>query len=270
MLPVGFEPTDEWARNNYGIGLAEWYQRNPGAKQLVESSMDPAGQAIQDAIFKLDEQYFSKIKDFNEKNPFKYDEVLAQEITKAGTRLDPYYKQLLSDYTRGIELSKSRSFEDRNRTLATINADIESYSSDTKKNLDDALEKTRQGFADIGNYFSGAQAKAVAKTGLDSGDTMQKYMTGKQEAKDTANLSYTRNIQDSDLKQKMFERQVGSYDATGKFIRGAESEAEVRSQAIPEVAARQAERQFALGQAAGPPPGANPNEYYLNLYSGLQ
>ena len=38
MLPTGFEPTDEWARNNYGIGLADYYKRNPGVQSAYENS----------------------------------------------------------------------------------------------------------------------------------------------------------------------------------------------------------------------------------------
>lgn len=38
MLPTGFEPTDEWSRRNYGIGLAEYYQKNPGVQNAYENS----------------------------------------------------------------------------------------------------------------------------------------------------------------------------------------------------------------------------------------
>lgn len=147
MLPLGFEPTDEWARNNYGIGLAEWYKNNPGAEQAYKSyqrSLDPTGQYIQDTINKLDDKYFAKIKEFNTNNPFVYDDVLKQEITKAGTRLDPYYMQQLNDYTRGIELTKTRSLEDRDRTIGNLTKDISQYTEETKNNLMDALEKSRQ------------------------------------------------------------------------------------------------------------------------------
>lgn len=274
MLPLGFEPTDEWARNNYGIGLAEWYKQHPGAEQAYKSyqqSLDPTGQYLQDTINKLDDQYFSKIEEFNAQNPFVYDDVLKSEITKAGARLDPYYMQQLNDYTRGIDLQKTRSLEDRDRTLSTLQKDISNYTEETKNNLMDALEKSRQGYADVGNYFSGAQAKNTAKTGIAANDALNNYVQGKQESMDTARLTDTRNQQDASLKQSLFERSVGHYDpVTGAFVRGADSEAQVRSQAIPEVGAQQARRTFALNQYAGPPPGANQNEFYLNLYSGLQ
>lgn len=243
----------------------------PGSTPNSSMPLDASGQAIQDAMFKLDDAYFSKIKDFNKNNPFVYDDVLKQEITKAGTRLDPYYMQQLNDYTRGIDLQKSRSAEDMRKTLSTLTADMESYSKESKQALDTALEKSRQGFADVGNYFSGAMAKETAKTGLDSNQQLSEYTRGKEDSMDASRLTNERNLQDYGLKQKLFERSVGSFDpATGQFKRGADSEAQVRSQAISEIGPRQQQRAFDLGAYAGPPPGVNQNEYMLNLYSGLQ
>ena len=243
----------------------------PGSSPLSSTPLDATGQYIQDTIGKLDDKYFAKIKEFNTNNPFVYDDVLKQEITKAGTRLDPYYKQTLDDYTRGIDLQKSRSLEDRNKTLSNLNADLSTYKEETKNNLMDALEKSRQGYADVGNYFSGAQAKSTARQGIDSADALDKYTRGKEDSMATADLTNTRNQQDSTLKQSLFERGVGKYDpVTGEFKRGSDSESEVRSQAIGEVGVRQQQRAFELGAYAGPPPGSNENQYYLNLYSGLQ
>lgn len=271
MLPVGFEPTDEWAKGHLGMSLAEFYKQNPGAQQMVQSgALDPTGQYIQNTVQKLDEQYFGKIKEYDKNNPFIYDDVLKQEIAKAGTRLDPYYIQTLNDYTRGIDLTKSRSTEDLRKTLANLTSDISSYTETTKNNLADALEKSRQGYADVGLYFSGNEARNVAKTGLDTNNTLNEYTRGKQTSMDTATTSDQRAQQDANLKLGQFQRDIGHFDAaTGKFVRGAQSEAEVRSQALPEVNARQQERQFGLGQYAGPPPGADPNMFYLNLYSGF-
>lgn len=243
----------------------------PGSTPTSSTLLDASGQAIQDAIFKLDEKYFAKVKEYNEKNPFVYDDVLKAEIDKAGTRLDPYYKQQLDDYTRGIKLQSQRSVEDMRTTLSNLTADLESYSKENRLALDDALERSRQGFADVGNYFSGAQARATAKAGLEANDQLTDYTRGKEQSMDQARLTNTRNLEDYGLKQKMFERSVGSYDPiTGQFKRGADSEAQVRSQAIGEIPAQQAKRNFALQQYVGPAPGVNPNEFYLQTYSGLQ
>lgn len=242
----------------------------PGSTPTSSVPLDATGQYLADTIGKLDEKYFAKIKEFNTNNPFVYDDVLKQEITKAGTRLDPYYKQQLDDYTRGIDLQKTRSLEDRNKTLSNLNADLDSYKEETKNNLMDALEKSRQGYADVGNYFSGAQAKNTAKVGITADDALDKYTRGKKESMDTATLTDQRNVEDANLKQSLFERSVGKYDpTTGAFNRGADSEAQVRGQAIGEVGVRQQQRQFELGAYAGPPPGADQNAYYLDLYSGL-
>lgn len=262
----GLNPYLEERFNNMmkAAGLA------PGSSPLNSVPLDATGQYLQDTINKLDDKYFSKIKEFNTNNPFVYDDVLKQEVTKAGTRLDPYYKQQLDDYTRGIDLQKTRSLEDRNKTIGNLNKDVADYTEETKNNLMDALEKSRQGYADVGNYFSGAQQKTTAKVGLDSNNAIDKYTQSKEDSIQNAELNDTRTQQDASLKQSLFERSVGKYNPDGTFTRGADSEAQVRSQAIPEVGVRQQQRQFELGAYAGPPPGSNENQYYLNLYSGLQ
>lgn len=270
-----------WKIQNEGGGLNPYQKTQyeqmlqqaglaPGSSPSNSMPLDATGQYLADTIGKLDEKYFAKIKDFNTANPFVYDEILQQEITKAGTRLDPYYKQSLDDYTKGINLQKTRSLEDRDKTLSTLNADLSTYKEETQNNLMDALEKSRQGYADVGNYFSGAQAKNTAKVGLASDDALDKYTRGKEESMQSAELTDKRTQEDANLKQGLFERQVGKYNPDGTFSRGAESEAQVRSQAIGEVGIRQQQRQFELGAYAGPPPGSNENQYYLNLYSGLQ
>lgn len=37
-LPAGFQPTDEYAKSNLGMSLADYYQRNPGAQQAWNTS----------------------------------------------------------------------------------------------------------------------------------------------------------------------------------------------------------------------------------------
>lgn len=243
----------------------------PGSSPTSSIPLDATGQYLTNTVGKLDEAYFKKIKDFDAENPFVYDDVLKGEIAKAGTRLDPYYIQTLNDYTRGIDLTKSRSLEDQKKTLASLNADLSSYTEANKRSLSDALDKSRQGYADVGNYFSGAQEKNTAKVGLASENALDEYTRGKEQAINTAETTNNRNVEDANLKQSLFQRDIGSYDPiSGQFKRGVQSEAEVRSQAIQAVGVDQQKRNFDLGAYAGPPPGADQNAYYLNLYSGLQ
>lgn len=227
--------------------------------------------AILDAQSEVNQKYFAKVKEFDEKNPFKYDKVLADEIAKTGERLDPYYKQTLNDYLRGIKTKTERSIEDERRTLSDISLDIDAYSRDTKQNLEDALSKSREGYADVGMYFSGNQLKNTAKTGLESNENMSDYTRTQDNRVRDIKLSGSR-LRDEDLpyEQSLFQRDVGQYGANGEFSRGARSEAEVRLQALPEVGRRQQQREFELRQYAGPPPGVTPGQYYLDTYSLLR
>lgn len=250
------------------------WKGNPGGDWYPESGggggFDPAGQSIMDAINKQNEAFIAKIKEFDTKNPFVYDQILADEVKKVGQRLDPYYKQTLDDFLTSVERKRTRSLEDERSTLSEISQDIGDYTKENKMVLEDALDKSREGYADAGLYNSGARMRAEGRLGQGAQDQLKNYTQGQDRRAADVRLSTGRTMEDLGEEQRLFQREVGSYSPTGQFTRGARSEAEARSQAMSEIPALQQQRQFALRQYAGAPAGVDAAQYNLETYNLLR
>src|SRR3990167_5401673 len=232
--------------------------------------LDPSSQLIFDTINKQNEQFIAKLKDFDVKNPFVYDVILGEEIKKVGQRLDPYYKQSLDDYLTAVNRKRTRSVEDERRTLQEISQDVQDYTKEHKLALEDALDKSREGYADAGLFSSGSRMRAEGKIGEVGQDTLADYQRGQERRTGDIQRLTQRELQDYQTEQSLFQRDVGSYGAGGEFTRGARSEAETKLQAIPEVQRRQRERDFARAQYAGPPAASDQAQYLLNTYNLLR
>ena len=245
------------------------------AKSFLQGTFtgDPATDAIIAAQGEANQKFSAKIKEFDAKNPFVFDKILQEEVQKVGTRLDPYYKQTLDDFLKGIQTRTSRSLEDERRTLTDISQDVDAYKKETQINLEDALSRSREGYADVGQYFSGQQLRTTAKVGLESGQQEQEYLRGQGQRTEEAGLTRGRDIQDIGEGQRTFQRDVGQYNPEGVFARGARSEAEVRSFSYPEVERRRSQREFEMRQYVSPAvagTGINPALFDIESYSLLR
>lgn len=105
-------------------------------------------------------------KDYNKSNPFNYDQVLAENTTKAKEQLDPYYNETLSNYLLGVTRKVANSASDTRDLLGELTASTDSFGRDTQLKLTDTLNKAGQGYADAGLFDSGARlnTEGLAKT----------------------------------------------------------------------------------------------------------
>lgn len=230
------------------------------ADSTISSSINTYGLTL--------DEYNKRYKEFDTKNPFSFDDMLAKETAKVGERLDPYYKQTLNDYLTGINLKKSRTLEDQRTLLTNLNADVESYQAKDKQALLDTLDRTRQGYADAGTYFSGARARAEGSTIASNQKSMADYLRGTETQKNTINQTANRGLQDINLEQSQTQRDIGTFDANGNYIRGATPAYEVKSQALSAANQDQALWQYQKNQYLGAPPGAD-YSLYANENSNL-
>ena len=233
-------------------------------------SGDASYNTILASINKQNEAFIAKLKEFDTKNPFVYDLILAEEMKKVGQRLDPYYKQTLDDFLTSINRKRTRSLEDERKTLGEISQDIGDYTKENKQSLEDALDKSREGYADAGLFSSGTRMRAEGRLGYESQNLLEDYTRGQERRMGDISLTTGRTMEDLREQQSLFQRDVGQYDPNNVFTRGARSEAETRLQAIPEVQRRQAQRDFERAQYAGIPAGVNSAEYLLNTYNLLR
>lgn len=251
------------------------WKGNPGGDWYPESggggSGDQSYLTILNSVNKQNEQWVAKIKEFDTKSPFVYDQILADEVKKVGQRLDPYYKQTLDDFLTSITRQRTRSFEDERTVLGQISQDIGDYTKENQTQLQDALDRSRQGYADAGLYSSGQRMRSEGQLGATSENNLADYMKGQERRISDTQLSTKRNIEDYGTQQQQFQRDVGHYDpTTGQFVRGARSEAEVRTQAMGEIQPLQQQREFQMRQYAGVPAGVDASQYWLDTYNLLR
>lgn len=245
-----------------GVWDDNYYAQTHGAaNSLISSAVDTYAQ--------LADAYNTKSKQFDAANPFNFDDVLAKETASAKHRLDPYYAQTLSDYLTGINLKKTRSLEDQRTLLGNLNADTNSYEGKDKIALADTLERTRQGFADAGTYFSGARLRAEGQTVGNDQRNLTDYLRGQDAQANQINTNTQRTQQDLALEQKQQQRDLGSFDANGNYQEGATPAATVQSQSLN--AANQDQNLYNYHKQAflGTPPGVNYSDYSANNASIL-
>lgn len=206
----------------------------------------------------LAEEYKKRYNEYDSKNPFNFDKVLEEESTKAGERLDPYYKQTLSDYLSGVNRKKQRSLEDERTLLTNLSEDIDTYQGNERVALEDTLERTRQGYADAGNYFSGARLRAEGQAMGESEKGLGTYLKGQERRQEEIQTTATRGREDLAEEQRQRQRDLGYFDPlTGDFKRGVEPTYQIKAQAYPEAQRREQLRQYEKNQFLGAPPGVN-------------
>src|SRR3990167_8424594 len=138
-----------------------------------------------------------KITEYTSKNPFKLDEILAEKRKQAGEQLDPYYNETLGDYLTGIQRKISRSTQDTQDLLGELRATSDSFTGTTKLRLDEALNKSAQGFAEAGLFESGQRFR-------------QEGLFPKQ-----TQTGQARNLEDIALGKKMDVRNIERERQTG-------------------------------------------------------
>lgn len=146
------------------------------------------------------------VKPYDEVNPFFFDEQLARAASTA--EYEPYYKEMLTDYTTKVEQTKTRSEQDFQRTLEQLNAGKEYYMGTQRRLLDKALTNVNEGYAGRGLFFSGAKTKDIGELNTEYQAETKNYMTNFDYSKTGAQLAKERALQDVNLEQKNYTRDV--------------------------------------------------------------
>ena len=220
------------------------------AQSLIQTSIDAYG--------KKADEYASKSKEFDEKNPWSFDKVLAEEQAKAGQRLDPYYNQTLSDYLQGVNIRRTRGAEDERRLLSELTTDTDKVQGEQKIQLDAALERSREGFADAGLYGSGKQIRETGNIETLGKQGEEEQLAGTKKREEDIKRTSARGLEDLSLDETMKRRDL---ERERKF--------QTEQASLSEVLRRQKQRDFEKGQFTGAYPGVNPTQYQNSLYGFL-
>lgn len=134
-------------------------------EQNTNIFLDNSKQSVIDATLKATDPLAEADKraaEFDKNNPFAFDEVLATE--SARERLDPYYQAELQDFTEGIQIRRRQSEQEERSVLNQLNVQTQNLLGDVKRQVTDALDATRKGFAGAGLFLSGQRLREEGKT----------------------------------------------------------------------------------------------------------
>jgi len=241
----------------------------PTASELAQATIE----ASMGATNALQAQQWSKMSEYdkayaeNHGGAFDFDKLLEEEYIKVQDRLDPYYKQTLNDYLTGYNAKKQRSLEDERTLLTSVQQDIDSYTEQEKIALAETMDKTRQGYADAGLYFSGARQRAEGLTVGTEQSSLADYLRGQGEKVQARKTTTQRGIEDLNLDKQKQEREYGTLNpttgnwetnpTTGKPMLGVQEEYNIRDQGLSEAQRQQGLYQYEKNLYGGTPPGVD-------------
>lgn len=255
-LPYAINPQTGIWDDNYFANVVE-----PQLKGLASTGnpvLDVINRSINEHERRFNE-YQQKYNEFETNNPFIFDKVLAEEKTKVGQRLDPYYTQTLNDYVQGVTTKRTRSLEDERTLLSELTLDADRATGRAKLQIQDALERSREGFADAGLYDSGKRLREEGKLAIEGEENLADLAQNTQRQTKRITQSRSRLFEDLDIEERQRKRDLEQ-----------EKQYNIESQALGEVGRRQSTREFERGQFTGPEPTANPQLWQSYLYSQLQ
>jgi len=168
-------------------------------------------------------------------------DVRDDELQQAKEQLDPFYNQTLSDYLEGVQSQRSRGLADQDRLISELNQDINTLNKDLKFDLQQSLEKAKQGASGAGLLSSGFGQRAEGLTEREGALRQEELGTKAQRRKETITTGTHRTLEDLQRQQNIVTRDLEAERKAQTNILG--------SQLTREEGVR---RGFELRQALGP------------------
>ena len=195
-------------------------------------------------------EFNRRATEFDEANPFIFDEILTEEKEKVSQRLDPHFNQTLTDFLQGIDRKRTRAQEDETLLVGELQADTDTFRGRNKRQLDRALNSSREGFADSGLFFSGRQLRETGNIEIEGEENLSDFLRGQGQREADIGRTGRRLGEDITTAERLGKRDVER-----------ERQAQTEAQALGEVQTRQKRRAFEKFQVTGAPPGADPLEF---------
>lgn len=222
------------------------YQAPQSAEEIIANSYQ-----------KLLDDYKTRSAEFDAKNPFVFDEILAQKRGEVSQRLDPYYNQTLDDFLRGINVRRTRSAEDERLLLAEISSDVDNYVGKNRELVESAVEASNQGFSDANLFFSGARLRGEGKVRVAGEERLEDYLRETERRGALIRKTGLRTREDLLEEERLRRRDIER-----------ERKAETEAEALRETNVAQLRRELERSQYLGPPfsSGTLPNlsSYFSN------
>lgn len=149
--------------------LDDWNARQ--AKKYGSSGENKSTSFVDELLNSINKQVKEETKfldSYVKNNPFAFDEALARESATA--EYDPYYTELLQDYTDNVELKRQSIQDDRQLQTELKTLDDASNSRAYAR----AVSNAEQGFAGSGLFFSGLKKRALGEQSVEYTDNTQR------------------------------------------------------------------------------------------------
>ena len=161
----------------------------PTAEDILSSQMN-----------KIKEQV-SYLKDLVGDNPFAFDESLARNM--ATEKFKPYYSELLKDYVDPLQTKIGRSQEDETTALTELTRQTGVGSTTIKRQVDAAVDASREGLAGANLLQSGIGMRGVAGQEIEGADRLKDFTDNQTYKENTLKTAASRDRVDT---QKLIEQ----------------------------------------------------------------
>lgn len=183
-----------------------------GANQdPVERILEASRRAAEEAI-KPFQEAGERAKQFDEENPFSFDEALAR--ASAEERFDPFFEAELDEFVTGVQRQRQRTRADEEAVRRELTTQTENFVGRARRGIQDALQGAREGFAGAGLFFSGRRISREGRIGIEGeeqiGDTLRRAGLQERESR----LREQRTLEDVGLRERGFRRRAGAQRET--------------------------------------------------------
>ena len=196
--------------DNYWANTVEPQLKAQAGVQTGFSPQQSADQLLLNSYKALAEERNKRFKDYEKaKGPFSLDEVLIAKRLEAKEQIDPYYDETLSNYLLGVERKRQRSSADTQDLLGELSATEASFTGATKLKLDEAINRAREGFADVGLFESGQRFRAEGLAQREAGEEMGEFGRRTALRRKGLETGLGRTLEDVGLESTMRQRDIG-------------------------------------------------------------
>lgn len=159
-------------------------------------------------VSKVFERADERAGQFEEDNPFVFDEELARASSEE--RFDPFYDAELGDFMTGITRQKDRSKEDSEVLRKELTTQTDQFVGRAGKEIKEALESSREGFAGAGLFFSGKRLKREGDIKMEGEDATSTFLRQQGLKQREGDVGLSRTLEDLNLQESTTKRRTGA------------------------------------------------------------
>jgi len=226
------------------------YGADPGAVDSLLSARSSSSSSPDDYLNTIKQSVLDIIKPRQESeekfgkylqdNPFTFDEALAR--ASAEERFDPFYQAELRDFEEGINKARGRTSADEEALRKELTTQTENFVGRTRRQIDEALEASKEGFAGAGLFFGGERLKREGRTQVSGEEEIGDFVRGQDLRQQESQLRQDRTFED-----------IASREKTTRRTLGAARETDILTDVSGQRAEEEKRRLYEAGQYAGAP-----------------